>query len=830
MRTTLLRFTSLTLTLCGTLIAAHAALAADDVLPPIDQRFARENVAEVPDFQQHIIPLVGRLGCNGRACHGSFQGQGGFRLSLFGYDFKADHDALTASKEPRVDVKDPDDSLIVFKPTNADEHEGGLRYKKGNWEHHVIRRWIEDGAKFNTDDVKLLTRLEIVPPEVLLNKTGQKVQLKAIAVWANGTKEDVTPLCRFTTNNEQVAAIDEFGSMTANESGDTHVVVSYDNAVVAVPVIRPVSDLVGPKYPKVPMPTKVDQLVVEKLKKLGVVPSQLCTDEEFLRRVSLDMTGTLPTAQEVQTFLADTDPNKRSKKIDELLETPAYAAWWTTKLCDFTGNNEQQLNNISPVRGSASKEWYQWINKRVTENVPYDDLCEGIVAASSRQPGQSFTDFCKEMTDCYREDSGKTYADLPSMTYYWQRRDFTEIEARAVAFAYSFMGIRIQCAQCHKHPFDQWSKDDFHQFKNFFATVTSARNAASPEARKEYDAIVAKLGITSLRGNELRTALPNLIKQGKTVPFPEVYVTNRIQRSRNPDEEYPMFDKAKLLGGDVVDIQKSAGDPRKIVMDWLRQKDNRFFASAFVNRVWASYFNVGIVEPPDDLSLANPPSNKALLDYLAQGFVENKFDMKWVHRTIANSRTYQASWQPNETNRMDEKNFSRAVPRRLPAEIAYDAIQQATASDQIAATMRHDVTNRAIAIPAASARNQANAGPAYALSVFGRSIRETNCDCDRSMEPSLLQTVFLQNDRDMLTMIDRTRAGWLDQVARESKAQNTDTAELVRQAYLRSLSRYPTDDELSRSVQYIAESSDTITGLRGVLWALLNTKEFIVNH
>lgn len=824
------RFTSLTLMFCGTLFAARAALAADEVLPPINQRFASENAGEAPSFQRHVIPLVGRLGCNGRACHGSFQGQGGFRLSLFGYDFNADYEALTASESPRVDVKEPDDSLIVFKPTSADEHEGGLRYEKGSWQHHVIRRWIEDGAKFDKDDVHALTRLEIVPPEVLLSKSGQKVQLKVIAVWADGTQEDVTPLCRFSTNNEQVAAIDELGSMTANESGDTHVIVSYDKAVVAVPVIRPSSDLVGPKYPKVPTPTTVDELVVEKLKKLGVVPSQLSSDEEFLRRVSLDMTGTLPTAQEVQAFLADNDPNKRSKKIDELLETPAYAAWWTTKLCDFTGNNEQQLNNVSPVRGSASKEWYEWIYKRVSENVPYDELCEGIVAASSRQPGQSYTEFCKEMTDVYRQGSGASYAELPSMTYYWQRRDFTEIEARAVAFAYSFMGIRIQCAQCHKHPFDQWSKDDFHQFKNFFATVAAGRNGATPDARKEYNDIVAKLGISSLRGNELRQAIPSLIKQGKTVPFPEVYVSNRIQRSRNPDEEYPMFDNAKLLGGEVVDVQTAAGDPRQIVMDWLRGKDNRFFAPAFVNRVWASYFNVGIVEPPDDLSLANPPSNKALLDYLAQGFIESGFDMKWVHRTIANSRTYQLSWQPNDTNRLDEKNFSRAVPRRMPAEIAYDAIQQATASDQIAATMRHDVTNRAIAIPAASNRNQANAGPAYALSVFGRSIRETNCDCDRSMEPSLLQTVFLQNDRDMLSMIDRSRAGWLDQVARESKTQNTDTAELVRQAYLRSLSRLPNDEELSRSLLYIEESDDRIEGLRGVLWALLNTKEFIVNH
>ncbi len=878
-----------------------------DVLKSVVERFAAEGVADVPDFQRHVMPLFGRMGCNGRACHGSFQGRGGFRLSLFGYDFKKDHEALFDKDSPRVDLKNVDESLIISKPTDADNHEGGLRYKKGTWEYNLIHRWIETGAK-SPETPTVLKRMEIVPAEVWFQKSGAKVQLKAIAVWADGLREDVTPLCRFKSNDDQVCTVDENGLAVATKTGDTHIVISYDKDVVPVPVIRPVSDKVGKKYPNVPTPTMTDELVVQKLRKMGVVPSELCDDATFLRRIRLDMTGTLPMPDEVEKFLADSNPKKRANKIDELLETPAYAAWWTTKLCDFTGNNDSQLNNAAPVRGQASREWYEWILKRVSENKPYDELVEGIAVATSIKKDQTYLDFCKKMSDVYRPDSGKSFADLDSMTYYWARQDFREIEARAIGFAYSFMGIRIQCAQCHKHPFDQWSKNDFHQFKNFFARVVSGRNGAPREFRDEYNKLVDELGLKGKRGNELRKMLPELLKAGKTIPFPATYNSPTIQRTRNPMGEYPVFDNAKLLGGAEVDVKK-VDEPRQALMDWLRGPENRFFAPAFVNRVWASYFGRGIVEPADDLSLANPPSNKPLLDYLAKGFIESKFDMKWVHRTIANSRTYQLSWKANETNALDEKNFSRAVHRRLPAEVAYDAIQMAAADSSKLAEMHEDIKGRAIAIPGAGYRNQRGNTSQYALSVFGRSTRDTNCDCDRSSEPTLLQTVYLQNDRDTLQLVSIRRGGWLDEVAKQvnpsrtanrtakgknsapqriaqlrrqyaqmqkqlKKLKNKDGNEkqiarlqqrldlmkkqvaksapnnkpeqaekpekvevaaatidgLIKQAYLRTLSRFPNDTELARSQQYIKDADDTVDGIRDLLWALLNTKEFIVNH
>jgi hypothetical protein len=480
------------------------------------------------------------------------------------------------------------------------------------------------------------------------------------------------------------------------------------------------------------------------------------------------------------------------------------------------------------------------------------------------------------------------------MPHYWARNNFRTPEDRAIGFAYTFMGTRIQCAQCHKHPFDQWTKQDFDDFKGFFGSVVAGRgNAVSPESRQEYEEIVKKAGLEP-RGNnnQQRNQIQTLLREGKTIPFPEVYAaaTTRARpaaKQANRKQAATRVPTAKLLGGETIDLTKHE-DVRKPLMAWLRSKENPYFARAFVNRVWAAYFNVGIVQPPDDMSLANPPSNAPLLDYLAQAFIEHKFDMKWLHREIANSRTYQLSWQPNSTNKQDETNFSRCVPRRMPAEVAIDAIAQATSSDAAVEKLRQDVTGRSIAIPGTGNRNQRGAGANYALTIFGRSTRESNCDCDRSMEASLLQTVYLQNDQELLRMIDS--GGWLTQLARASSGTRAeappkergdtrraarvlqqieearkagdqerlrtlrrtlaelrddtapatpasppakvtiDAAAVVKQAYLRTLSRYPSDQELARCQQSIEQASDTVTGVRDVLWALLNTKEFIVNH
>ncbi len=907
----------------GSILIALATIvpapAADNLLPSPSARFATDT-DETPDFQRHVVPLLGKLGCNGRACHGSFQGRGDFRLSLFGYDFDADHEELSI----RSDSETPGDSLILQKPLTEVEHEGGQRFESDSWQHRLLLNWIKADMPARPDEAATLTTLNITPSEIQFTKDDEHVQLTAVAVWSDGTREDVTTLCRFQSNDDQIADISDTGFAKSGNSGDTHVVVFYDNAVVTVPVIRPVSDKTGDRYPTTPAPTQIDQLVLAKLKKLGIVQSDLCTDEEFLRRASLDATGTLPSVSEIRSFVANTDSNKRAQKIDELLERPAYVAWWTTRLCDFTGNSDDQLNNVTPVRSAASQQWYDWIYSRVEDNTSYDDIVEGMVMAVSRNSDESYEEYCDNMSRLYHKDDDYSFADRDTLPHYWSRRNFQQMEDRVIGFSYAFLGVRIQCAQCHKHPFDQWTQQDFQHFQGFFSGVVGRNQNPDPKNRKQYQAMLAEFETGDLKGNQLRNELGKLLKQGETVPFGEVFTRQAAkrppaqnknkQRKNKKQRGNQVARQAQLLGAELVDLTQYA-DVREPLMDWLRAPENPLFSRAFVNRVWANYFNAGIVNPPDDMNLANPPSNAALLDYLATEFIVHEFDMKWLHREIMNSRTYQLSWKPNETNANDEHNFSRAIPRRLPAEISWDIVMQATCNSVQHAAFAHKVKNRAMAVPGSGIRyrNRGNNPHAYPLSIFGRSIRDSNCDCDRSDDPSLLQTIFLRNDHQLLALLD-SQDSWLAEVAAESnipfrpevspapdndkagkkqpaqlrikiqarltqqekrlkvleaqdapkkqtaqleeriarskkrlnslsidndqqQPQDTpntsgsiDVANAVEEAYLRTLSRQPTESEAAAATEFISQSTNQLDGLRDVMWALLNTKEFIVNH
>jgi hypothetical protein len=941
----------------GALVAQN-----DTIQKPIPTRFTPTDSGEAatdetPDFQKHVSPLLGRLGCNGRACHGSFQGQGGFMLSLFGYDFDVDHKALLEPGEDRVNVNKPDESLILLKPTSDELHEGGKRFEKGGWEYQVLKRWIERGAanasktKSKSPNLKL-EQLIVEPTELFFEAKGQSANLHVVAVWNDGTREDVTSLSRFFSNDTSIAEIDEFGRVTSGQTGDTHVVVAYDVAVVPIPVIRPFgpSGTLGPMIATSEL--EVDRLVLTKLDKLGIQPAELSSDEEFFRRVSLDVAGTLPTSKEVRDFLADPSSDKRERLIEKLLNSPGYAAVWTTFLCDITGNNEDQLRNATYLPTSPSLYWYQWVYDRVERNVPYDQIVEGIVTAVSREPNESYMEYCENMTKIANEKTGRLFASRSQMPYFWARNNQQTAEERAISFAYAFCGVRIQCAQCHKHPFDQWSKQDFDQFELLFGNVVGRQGTLSPEGKKAIDGIVEQLGVSkSAKGNQLAREIREKYKTGeydKTIPFPEVInqpkragddSKGKNKKGKEASPPKPIY--AKLLGGDRLDLSQTP-DPRVDLMKWLRDPNNPYFAKALVNRVWAHYFQVGIVNPADDLNLANAPSNAALLDYLARGFVEHNYDLKWVHRTILNSATYQRSWRTNPTNELDRRNFSHALLRRLPAETAYDALRIALSSDERALAICNLQEDRAITMPGASAQSR-NRGSNYALSVFGRSTRESNCDCDRTSDPSLLQTVFIRNDSDILQAMVDPNKSWLSQVAKEhnwpidslrgsrnpnntksdspdammgqSKAsdntietldrevrslktqwerlsqketpperlQNIKTrlaraekkleeqrkknAEsrdesavesessnmvsppdltknpkpreghdeqlirtLVEEAFFRTLSRAPTNEEIQLSLKSISEAPNPLSGLSDVLWALINSKEFILNH
>ncbi|MEL6898898.1 MAG: DUF1553 domain-containing protein, partial [Planctomycetota bacterium] len=388
------------------------------------------------------------------------------------------------------------------------------------------------------------------------------------------------------------------------------------------------------------------------------------------------MTGTLPTPAEVETFLSDETPNKRAQKVDELLQRPAYAAWWANKLCDFTGCNPKSISSLLEVAREEgyvkAVQWYDWTYERVARNEPYDQLVRGIMLA----------------------DLAGRYDGMP---HFWTRQSLRQPKDAGMSVAHAFLGIQLQCAECHKHPFDQWTRDDFRDFARFFESVTQTKRRSAAE-------------------NDQRL---------------------------------------RLLRSGVVTVA-AGDDPRRPVMDWMRDRKNPWLARTFVNRVWAGYFHRGIVDPPDQFTPANPPSNPALLDWLTQGFIDNGYDMKWLHRQIATSDAYQRSWKPNKTNREDRRNFSRAIPRRIPAEVVYDALKQATAASDKQQSVRTDLRRRA------SGHLSMRMAGTHAMRVFGKPDRSVNCDCERVNEPTLLQAIFLQNDP--LVRMRITDSGWIYEI------------------------------------------------------------------
>ena len=913
-------------------VAFDAPVVAKEKLATAEQRFGgKTEQAESPSFRRHVVPLASKLGCSGRECHGSFQGRGDFQLSLFGYDFGKDHKAITNDSEHRirVDLGNPAESLFIQKPLKQVKHKGGEIYDEGSWEHNVMLKWIQDGAKLDVEETGAFDRLEVFPKEFVGNKVGDTMQLKVLAYWQDGTVEDVTAFTRFDTNDESVATVNDLGEVKIVGKGDSHVVAFYDNGVLPLPVMLPVSDQVGAKYPKVKATTPIDKAIATKLQKVGIVPSEIATDHEFLRRVTLDVTGTLPTIPEVKEFLANKDSKKRQKKIDELLTRPAYAAWWTTKINDFQGNSPAQLNINNYARKlNPSLDWYNWVYRRVSENRPYDEIVEGIVMGTSRSnPEQTYREFVQEMASYFRKDNPEDFSERENMPYFWARRNLRQPEEKAMAFAYSFLGVRIQCAQCHKHPFDQWTQADFNSFKAFFENITYTGNGSLSDA--EFNPKTLQMELEKEAGYNrsdpkqnknrlLRPVAERRLANGQPIPWQEVFIKTLDKKKYTPAQiakikkRNPNFNSRiitpKVLGGETMDVKYP--DPRAPLVEWLKADENPYFARAFVNRVWAHYFNRGLVEPADDLNLANPPTNTGVMTHLAEGFVASGYDMKWVHREILNSDAYQRSWRVNATNEHDDKNFSRYVIKRLPAEVAADAIRLATGSGERVEEFSNNMDTRMIG--SGGAGNYRGRSANYMLGIFGKPQRENNCDCERTVDPTLLQTLYTRNDPEMLTQLS-ARGGWLDELRREHKILSADdnhrqitryqkniktarkrlaqlhaalpkkpvdgepgalkvyeariqayknqkmkidnalreytekmaelrpqpgavrelpegTEALITETFLRTVSRYPTHKEMEMARTDLSKAPNVVAGVQELLLALLNTKEFMVNH
>jgi hypothetical protein len=765
------------------------------------------------DFERHVMGLLGRTGCNAGGCHGSFQGKGGFRLSLFGYEPEKDFFAITRETVGRrINTVDPDNSLLLLKATGQVEHGGSARFSKNSWQYEVLRSWIAAGApgSYGTGAVKSVA---VIPDEIPFNKAGETRAIQVKATYMDGSVNDITCFCDFRTNDDAVAEVTNLGAVKSIRAGSTAVVVSYRGNVLPVRIMVPMVLPAGFAYPKVPEVNYVDREVFARLKKLNMAPSELSSDTEFLRRITIDTTGQLPSPDEIRAFLKDSSPDKRAKKIEELLKHPLHAAMWATKFSDVTGNDTAALENPQQLRPKRSQQWHDWLRKRFQENLPYDEIVKGILTATSRD-GKSPEEWIKnaKKADAGIDGAGNfdttEYANRDTLDLYWRRQQNVPIEIWGERTAAAFLGVRVECAQCHKHPFDRWTQAEYRAYANIFTAVTV--NNQNPETKKFIDKENAERKGPDAKKN----AQINLIAK-------EVYLGPLAKAFTHPDTNATLG--AKALGGPEIKLVKGQ-DPRVELFDWLRTPDNPFFARAMVNRIWAHYTGLGLVHPVDDFSLGNPPSNEALLDALAKDFVAHKYDIRHIERVILMSRTYQLSAKVNDTNRLDKVNYAHAYIRPMMAESVIDVLNCALGTTE---TFGNDARPGMKAVEVGSSLIQ-NPQLAYAFRIFGRPPRTTACDCERAMEPALPQKLFLMTDDGIFGPQGKVNrpTGRFQTLLKSSKTDD----EVLDELFLATLSRLPNAKERQIYTDNRQRVGSRREAMFDALWALLNTREFILNH
>ena len=654
---------SRTSTILVCLMIAPAARAGAIALPTGDK-------LETVQFERHVVPLLAKMGCNVGACHGSFQGKGGFTLSLFGYDQTMDYLALTRDgMGRRVSRSDPDRSLVLLKATAQVPHGGGKRFDKQSWQHAVFREWIAQGCPREAGS-GAVAHIEVTPQEHSFGGPGENIPLSVNVTFRDGTRADVTPFCDFRVKDDSIALVNNQGEVLALKPGDTPVVITYGGNLTTARVLVPIPRAAGLVYPSIPETNFIDTEVFSKLRRLNIVPSELSSDSEFLRRVTLDTIGALPAPDDVLAFLADKRPAKRSHKIDELLHHPLHAALWATKWCDITGANVDEMDGPPELRGKRAKMWHDWFRRRIADNMPYDQIVHGVLCSTSRE-GRDLEPWIEDevrLDKAAHDGFDTSYEKRATLDLFWRRtgpEDFFPIESMAERTAAAFLGVRLECAQCHKHPYDRWTQSDYRAFANIFAQV---QYGSSPDVTAAVERLL----------NERRALPPE--KRGPAIPrLQEIYLADHPLR-RLPDPKTQGSLPAKALGGPEIDY---TGDAHEQLFHWMTGTGNVLFAHAFVNRVWAVYFGAGLVDPVDSISVANPASNERLLDRLVHEFIAEGFDLRRLERAILMSRAYQLSAVPNASNSQDRTNGSHAHPRRLMAEVVLDVLNDALGTQEV---------------------------------------------------------------------------------------------------------------------------------------------------
>lgn len=688
-------------------------------------------------FRHEVIPILTKAGCNSGGCHGKAEGQNGFKLSVFGFDVASDYDALVKqARGRRVFVNSPEHSLLLRKSTSREPHGGGMRMTSESLNYRTLLRWIAEGAKFTDDESAQVVRVEVQPAQIALSPLATQ-QLRVTAHYSDGRSRCVTAAAEYSSNAETLARVDGRGWIEAAEiPGEAAILVRYMGqvAVTRVTMPRALQQFVRPSEANF-----IDGLVWDKLAMLGIQPSEPADDATWLRRVHLDTIGTLPTAAEARDFLADPSPDKRPRRIDELLAREEYADYWTMLWSDILRVDRDKLT----AQGSVALT--RWLRRQFVENRPYDEFVESILLAQ-----------------------GSTQVEGPAAIY--KVLDTPELLSRSLSQV--FLGVRIECAQCHHHPFERWAQDDYFGLAGFFTGISKKIVHGGAEA------IVSRGGVDL---NHPRTGQPI-----------------RARALGAPDAEFRPND-----------------DRRRVLAKWMTSPDNPYLAATLANRLWAHYLGRGLVEPIDDLRATNPAVNEPLLAALARHLVATDFDIREFTRTLLNSRVYQLSSEANSSNRDDDRNFSRALIKALPAEVLLDAICQTTG-------VREEFNGwpdgyRAIQV-------WDNRMPSYFFQIFGRPVRASVCECERSNEPSIAQALHLLNSPEILAKLQDRRG-----IARKLAESSMTADEILDELYLTTLTRFPTAQQRA-SLRDVFSTSDRRAAVEDVLWALLNSKEFLYNH
>ncbi len=705
-------------------------------------------------FATDVVPILTKLGCNSGGCHGKSTGQNGFKLSLLGFVPSYDHESMVKeARGRRVFAGDPDSSLLLQKAIGRVPHGGGRRLGTDSPDYQVLADWIRQGAAPPRSDDPILVKLTMTPSRRVL-AVNTTEQLKLEALFSDGVRRDVTRQALYLSNEPEIGAVDAAGHVTIGEQGGLFAVLARFGGQMAVfQGTVPFGESTEPeKLPEDASP--VDRLLADGWARLGVQPSVEVDDSTLIRRLCLDICGTLPTVEEVRAFQADQRPGRRERLINRLLDRPEYAAFFAMKWADILRNRGKGYSTSKQRPGTAL--FAGWIRDSLATNKPYDQFVAEILTATGSQ----------------REN--------PPTVWYRQVRtsvDYVESVAQA------FLGVRIQCAQCHHHPFERWSQADYYGLAAVFSRVGRRGGFADAEVPTNERIYVRSQG---------------------EVRHPR---TGRVVAPRplgGPDLSLSPFD-----------------DPRQRFARWLSRPDNPFFARTMVNRMWGHFLGRGLVHPIDDARSSNPPSNPELLNWLTSDFVASGYDLRQLIIRIAGSRAYRLSSQPNKSNRLDTQSYARFYPRRLKAEVLLDAFSQVLDVPTVFPGDRggkFPAGTRAIELPDENVS-------VHFLDVFGRPDRRSACECERTDDPALAQALELVSSKEIQRKLSE-KTGYALRLGANKKSHSENIAEL----FVRVFSRRPLEKEAAAALEYLESESDRKAAYQSLLWALLATNEFLFIH